>query len=94
MAKTKIPTTSKNTTTTISSSSMIGHNNTTKTPYIVDAIDLHGYTKVEAIYRLTQFLDQVVTKRNRRRKDNSGGCWVEVVTGSGSHSQNGRKFMF
>jgi DNA-nicking Smr family endonuclease len=93
MAKTTIPTTSENTTTTIPSSSMIGHNNTTKTPYIVDAIDLHGYTKVEAIYRLTQFLDQVVTKRNRR-KDNSSGCWVEVVTGSGSHSQHGREFMF
>jgi DNA-nicking Smr family endonuclease len=57
---------------------------------VVASIDLHGYRKSEAISRLTEFLDQVTRKHNN---NNGGGpCWVEVVTGSGAHSPDGREF--
>ena len=59
----------------------------------VATIDLHGYTKSEAIRRLTEFLDRVTSNNKSRRNEstNTSCCWVEVVTGSGSHSQHGRK---
>jgi Smr domain len=52
------------------------------------SIDLHGYRKSDAISRLTEFLDQTTRKHHRH----GGPCWVEVVTGSGAHSLDGRKF--
>mmetsp|Transcript_641 Transcript_641/g.1194 ORF Transcript_641/g.1194 Transcript_641/m.1194 type:complete len:274 (-) Transcript_641:63-884(-) len=56
---------------------------------VVATIDLHGYKKADAISRLTEFLEQV--KRENSKKGGAGtcSCWVEVVTGSGSHSQHG-----
>jgi DNA-nicking Smr family endonuclease len=58
---------------------------------IVASIDLHGYQKSEAIARLTEFLDQA-TRKYSNNNHGGGPCWVEVITGSGKHSSDGRKF--
>lgn len=47
-------------------------------------IDLHGYTKSDALRRLTLFLDQISCAKPR-----ATNAWVLVITGSGAHSNNG-----
>jgi len=46
-------------------------------------LDLHGFTKSEAISRATDFLDR------SNRSLNSDNAWVLVITGSGAHSSQG-----
>ncbi|KAL3938163.1 MAG: hypothetical protein SGBAC_006870 [Bacillariaceae sp.] len=58
-------------------------------PQPVAEIDLHGFTKVEAIRRLTVFLEEVGRRQSTRRPNASIACWVLVITGSGAHSQYG-----
>ncbi|CAJ1939311.1 unnamed protein product [Cylindrotheca closterium] len=54
-------------------------------PQPIAEIDLHGFTKVEAIQRLTIFMDEV----SRQSKRPTRTCWVLVITGSGAHSPYG-----
>lgn len=58
-------------------------------PQPVAEIDLHGYTKSDAIQRLTAFLDQVSRHHSKKRPTSNTECWVLVVTGSGAHSPYG-----
>jgi len=46
-------------------------------------LDLHGFTKSEAISRTTDFLDR------SSRSLNSENAWVLIITGSGAHSSQG-----
>lgn len=50
-------------------------------------LDLHGSTKCESISRTTDFLDRSNTLMNPEN------AWVLIVTGSGAHSNQGRKFL-
>jgi len=55
-------------------------------------IDLHGYTKIQAIERTTFFLDQIRHKqrnRNYTKTTVSGPLMVSIITGSGKHSTDG-----
>ena len=55
-------------------------------PKPMDTLDLHGFNKAEAIRRTTDFLD-------RSTPSDSGNAWVLIITGSGAHSTDGRKFL-
>lgn len=59
------------------------NNNNLPTPMFT--LDLHGFTKSEAICRTTDFLDH--SSRSLR----SENAWVLIITGSGAHSSEGRK---
>mmetsp|Transcript_27762 Transcript_27762/g.64303 ORF Transcript_27762/g.64303 Transcript_27762/m.64303 type:complete len:304 (+) Transcript_27762:481-1392(+) len=48
---------------------------------IVATLDLHGYRKVEAMQRVTRFLEE--SKNKKKKKKN---CWVAIITGRGAHS--------
>lgn len=55
-------------------------------------IDLHGFTKIQAIERTTFFLDQIRHKhrnRNYTKTTVSGPLTVTIITGSGKHSTDG-----
>jgi len=49
-------------------------------------LDLHGSTKSEGICRTTEFLDRIRRQQGQNKKSE---VWVLIVTGSGSHSQEG-----
>lgn len=49
---------------------------------IVATLDLHGCRKDQAIRELTNFLEEM-------SKHPGNECWVKIITGSGSHSQEG-----
>ena len=55
-------------------------------PEEMPTLDLHGYTKCEAIRRTTEFLDRANTMMK-----NSKPAWVQIITGKGNHSSGGRK---
>ena len=52
-----------------------------------DTLDLHGYTLSDGIRATTFFLDRV----SRDWENNEEKLWVAIITGSGSHSSDGRK---
>ena len=54
-------------------------------PQAMDTLDLHGFTKSDAISRTTNFLDR------SNRLLSSENAWVLIITGSGAHSSQGRK---
>ena len=64
------------------------------------SLDLHGYTKDKAIRQMTLFIADQARKSRARvgagaraRADETNTCntpfWIEVITGSGSHSMDG-----
>ena len=69
---------------------------------IENQLDLHGFTKEKAIRRMTQFLEEEKKKKVKKEKygnakintnskynSRDGSKWVEIITGSGKHSQDG-----
>jgi len=59
-------------------------------PQPIAEIDLHGFTRADAIQRLTVFLDEVSRQsKKNQRPSTSNTCWVLVITGSGAHSPYG-----
>mmetsp|Transcript_36211 Transcript_36211/g.55614 ORF Transcript_36211/g.55614 Transcript_36211/m.55614 type:complete len:97 (-) Transcript_36211:481-771(-) len=52
---------------------------------IVATLDLHGFTREKALWKLSRFLQETT-----RLKKRSTSLWVQLITGSGKHSQDGR----
>ena len=65
--------------------------NACRLPNDISKLDLHGYTKSEGICRTTEFLDRTSRQQSKNFRDDK--TWVLIVTGSGSHSSHGRKFI-
>ena len=47
-------------------------------------MDLHGFTRKEAIYRLDEFCRQAV---------NNGWRYIKIITGKGTHSPDGKMIL-
>jgi Uncharacterized protein conserved in bacteria len=52
-------------------------------------LDLHGCTKLQAIEKLTFFLDQIRTRCHHDHNYNHNQRFVTIITGSGKHSSHG-----